>query len=159
MIAANLAIAIAQAGVAVLLVDGNLHDPSVEALIAPTPPAMGLQQALRPPGLALGEAVQPDVLSGLSILYAGGACADASELVGGPRCADLIAECLRNYEYTIVDTPPSNRSPDARRLASYIGYGLIVGRRNRTYVDDVATLAGELADDRAELIGTIYNGG
>jgi Mrp family chromosome partitioning ATPase len=157
LLSANLAIAIAQIGVSVLLVDGNLHDPGLDALIALHPSPIGLQQVLRNPLMPLGEAIQPDILPRLSVLFAGGACSDASELVGSGRCGTLLQECLRDFEYTIVDSPPANRTPDARRLASYIGYGLIVARRNRTYVDDVATLAGELAQDHAEAIGTIFN--
>jgi Mrp family chromosome partitioning ATPase len=104
------------------------------------------------------DVIQHDLLPGLSIFFAGGACADASELVGGIRCGEMLDALQRNYDYMIVDAPPANRSPDARRLASYIGYGLIVARRGRTYVDDVATLAAQLAEDRAEVIGTIFNG-
>jgi Mrp family chromosome partitioning ATPase len=157
LLSANLAIAVAQMGVSVLLVDANLHDPGLDALIALSPPAIGLQQALRSADLGVGDIVQPNLLPGLSVMFAGGACSDASELIGGGRCGELIQECLRDFEYTIVDAPPANRTPDARRLASYIGYGLIVGRRNRTYVDDIATLAAELAQDHAEAIGTIFN--
>jgi tyrosine-protein kinase Etk/Wzc len=159
LVCVNLAIAISQAGVSVLLVDGNMHQPEVEKLIAPSQSGAGLQQLLRSENMALAEVVHADVLPGLSIVYSGGACSDASELVGGFKCAEVIGECLREYEYTIVDTPPANRSADARRLAAHIGYGLIVARRNRSYVDDVATLAGELSEDRALVIGTIYNDG
>jgi tyrosine-protein kinase Etk/Wzc len=155
----NLAIAIAQAGVSVLLVDGDLHYPAVEALIAPSQPPVGLQQVLRSGGSTLEEAIHPEILPGLSVLYAGGGCPDASELIGGFACGEVMAACLRNYEYTIVDTPPANRSADARALASHVSYGLIVARRNRTYVDDLATLAGELVENRAEVIGTIFNAG
>jgi Mrp family chromosome partitioning ATPase len=157
LLSANLAIAVAQAGVSVLLVDGNLHDPGLDALIALSPRSIGLQQVLRDPGMQVSEAIQTDILPGLSVLFAGGACADASELIGGGRCGALIEQCVRDFEYTIVDAPPANRTPDAQRLASYVGYGLIVGRRNRTYVDDVATLAAELAQGHAEAIGTVFN--
>jgi Mrp family chromosome partitioning ATPase len=157
LLSANLAIAVAQLGVSVLLVDGNLHEPGLDALIALSPPAIGLQQALREPDMAVGDVIQSNILPGLSILFAGGACPDASELLGSGRCGALIQECLRDFDYTIVDAPPANRTPDARRLASFIGYGLIVTRRNRGYVDDVATLALELAQDHAETIGTIFN--
>jgi Mrp family chromosome partitioning ATPase len=159
LLSANLAIAIAQVGVSVLLVDANLHDPTLDQLIAVSPPPIGLQQVLRSPAMPLSDAIQPDILPGLSVLFAGGPCPDASELIGSARCSTLFEGCLRDFEYTIVDSPPANRTPDARRLASYIGYGLIVGRRDRTYVEDVVTLVDELAQDRAEAIGAIFNAG
>jgi Mrp family chromosome partitioning ATPase len=157
LLAANLAIGMAHLGVSVLLVDGDLHDPAIERLIAPSEPPIGLRHVLGPDETAPMMAIHHEVLPRLSILYAGGAGPDGSELVGGPRCADVITELVRDYDYTIIDTPPANRSPDARRLAGLAGYGLIVGRRNRTYADDISTLAGELAEDRALLVGTIYN--
>jgi protein-tyrosine kinase len=157
LVAANLAIAVAQAGVSVLLVDGNLHRPTLEKLIAPSPGVPGLQHVLREPDLQPAPAIQPDIMPRLSVLFAGGPCADASELIGSGQCGELLRAVLRDYHYTIVATPPANRSPDARRLASYIGYGLIVARRDRTYVDDVTTLAAELIEDGAEVIGTIFN--
>jgi Mrp family chromosome partitioning ATPase len=157
LLSANLAIAIAQMGVSVLLMDGDLHDPGLAELIALSPPVIGLQQVLRTPDMDVGEAIQPNILPGLSVLFSGGACSDASELIGSVRCGALIEQCLRDFAYTIVDAPPANRTPDAQRLASYVGYGLIVSRRNRTYVDDVATLAEELARGHAEAIGTIFN--
>jgi Mrp family chromosome partitioning ATPase len=152
-----LAIAIAQVGVSVLLVDGNLHDPELDRLIAVSTPVIGMQQVLRDPALSVSQAIQPNILPGLSVLFAGGACPDASELVGSVRCGAVIQDCLRDFDYTIVDAPAANRTPDARRLSAYVGYGLIVARRNRTYVDDVTTLARELANDQCEVIGTIYN--
>jgi len=159
LLSANLAIAIAQVGVSVLLVDANLHDPGLDELIAVSPPPIGLQQVLREPGMPADTAIYHNLVPGLSVLFAGGACPDGSELIGGARCSVLMAECLRNFDYTIVDAPAANRTPDARRLASYVGYGLIVSRRNRTYVDDVTTLAAELAEASAETIGTIFNAG
>jgi hypothetical protein len=37
------------------------------------------------------------------------------------------------------------------------GYSLIVTQQNRTFVRDVATLAGQLSADRAVVIGTVMN--
>jgi Mrp family chromosome partitioning ATPase len=155
----NLAVALAAGGQSVLIVDANLHDPGVDQMIAPGRPPLGLKDLLADNGVSFEDVIRRDVVRGLSILYSGGAAPDASELVGGPRCAEIVDECLREFDFTLFDTPPANRSADARRLAGLVGYALIVGRRNLTYVDDVATLASELADDGAVTIGTIFNEG
>lgn len=157
LVAMNLAIALAQAGASVMLVDGNLHQPAIDTLLRPSRPAIGLQQMLRDPKLTLMDVVHHDVVPGLSILFSGGPARDASELIAGSLCEQALSDCLRDYEYTIVDTPAANRSPDARRLAGIVGYGLIVARRNETYVDDVATLADELAFDRVAVVATLFN--
>jgi len=157
LIATNLAIAIARAGVSVLLVDANLHTPGVDALIKPSLPPIGLQQLLMSPDESVAEVIHQDVLPGLSVLYSGGPADAPSDLIGSKACEGVIGECLRDYEYTIVDTPAANRSADARRLAGIVGYGLIVARRNLSYLDDVATLAGELTEDRANVVATLLN--
>ena len=40
--------------------------------------------------------------------------------------------CLRDFDATIVDTPPANTCADARRISTVVGYSLIVTRRNKT---------------------------
>ena len=157
-VAGNLAVAITRAGYSVLLVDANLHGAGVEALfVPPADGPQGLQQVLRPDGAPLYSVIHREVIPGLSILYNGGATPDASELLGAATLRSVLDECLRDYDYTVFDTPPANRSPDARRVASIVGYSLIVARRDLTYADDVSTLARELASDGALVIGTLFN--
>jgi len=157
LVCASLAVALAAMRISVLLVDCNLHEPGLESLITPPAPSGGLLDLLRDESLSVGEFVRQDVIPNLSLLYSGGAAADASELIDSLRCSVVLRECLREYEYTIVDTPPANRCPDARRIAGAVGYALIVARRDLTYVDDVSMLAQELAQDGAAVIGTLMN--
>ena len=65
--------------------------------------------------------------------------------------------CLREFDATIVDTPPANTSTDARRIGAVAGYSLIVTQQDKTFVRDVATLAAQLVADRAVVIGTVMN--
>jgi protein-tyrosine kinase len=58
---------------------------------------------------------------------------------------------------TIVDTPPANSSSDVRRISTVLGYSLIVAGSNRSYVNDVKTLAAQLRSDHAKVIGTVLN--
>lgn len=58
---------------------------------------------------------------------------------------------------TIIDTPPSNLSADARQVSSVVGYGLIVTGRDRTFIEDVKVLAGQLQGVHAKIVGTVLN--
>jgi Mrp family chromosome partitioning ATPase len=98
-----------------------------------------------------------DVLPFLSILYAGQPASNAQELLAGDRFRALMNFCLREYDVTIVDTPPANSSSDARRIAGLIGYALIVASRDRTMVKDVQVLISQLQADRAAVVGTVMN--
>jgi protein-tyrosine kinase len=157
-VAANLAVVLANAGISTLLVDANLHDPGVGDLITPSLGRAGLQDILRNDTIYLADVVHHNVLTNLSILYSGGRAADASELLGGAKFERTLRNCLRDFEYTIVDTAPANQSPDCRRASAVVGYALIVARRNQSFMDDVSTLANELTQDGALIAGTIMNG-
>lgn len=155
-LAANLAAAMAQAGVNTLLIDGNLRAPAVADYVVPSIAVPGLAELLADPGLALGKVVQY-VQPSLSVLYAGDATGAAVGLLGGSRFKDLIGLCLRDYDLTIVDTPPSSEFADARRIASVVRYAIVVACRGRTYLRDLRTLVGELEADQAQPIGTYLN--
>lgn len=157
-LAANLAIAIAETGVSTLLIDANLHRPNIDKLLPPDGPTGGLLEVLRADGVAMPEITEDDILPNFSILYAGGAAADASELLGGDRFRQVVDLCSRTYEFTVLDTPPAGRYADARRISSLAGYSLIVARRGLTFVNDIETLAAELREDGVTVLGTVLNG-
>jgi protein-tyrosine kinase len=156
-VATNLAIALSQIGVKTLLIDGNLRHPSVEALIRPEGDAIGLQQCLSSDDENFAAFIEPDVLPSLSVMYAGGVPANPQELLARDRFDRLMNFCLRDFEMTIVDTPPANACSDARRISTVLGYSMVVARRNRSRVDDLKTLVSQLQADHATVIGTVLN--
>jgi capsular exopolysaccharide synthesis family protein len=155
-VSANLAFAMAQAGVNTLLIDGNLRDPGIHQFISCEDHGPGLSECLADDTLPLASAIRR-VQPSLSVLYAGNAGIESADRLGSSVFRDLIAQCLRDFDLTIVDTPPSSQSADARRIAAVTHYALVVTRRNRTFVKDVGVLLGELAADGAEAIGTYLN--
>ncbi|MDB5424547.1 MAG: Chain length determinant protein tyrosine kinase EpsG [Phenylobacterium sp.] len=157
-IAANLAVALAQAGVPTLLLDANLHDPGVQRMITPSRDLPGLQQLLRHAEMDRTAVERVDVMPNLSILYSGGPAPDASELIGGTRFREVVDQCLRDYAFTVIDTPAANRSPDVLRISRAVGHSLLIARRDLTYVDDVEALSSELTDDGVTVIGALLNG-
>lgn len=152
-VAVNLAVALAQAGVRTLLIDGDLRRPAVHKFVMPSREVPGLQQCLTGPTVALADAIQDEVLPNLSVLYAGGRSHQAQELLSSARFRDLANSCMRDYDLTIIDTPPANSSADARQVSSVFSYALLVVGRNRTFVADVKTLAEELQADHARIVG------
>jgi capsular exopolysaccharide synthesis family protein len=156
-VAANLAVSLSQIGVNTLLIDGDLRRPALDLLIRPPQPSRGLAQCLQSPDAPFGADIDDGVLPNLSLMYAGHATANPQELLAGDRFRSLMKFCLREFDATIVDTPPANTSTDARRISGVAGYSLIVTQQNKTFVRDVATLAGQLQADRAVVIGTVMN--
>ena len=155
-VAANLAHVMAQAGVNTLLIDGNFREPGVHQFISSEHYGPGLGECLADDTLPLAGAIKR-VQPSLSVLYAGNAGIDAADRLGSSVFRSLIAQCLRDFDLTIVDTPPSSESADARRIAAVTHYALLVARRDRTFVKDVRVLLDELTADGAEAIGTYLN--
>lgn len=156
-VAANLAIALAQAGVSTLLVDANLDAPGLHELIAPPGPGPGLGELLADAELSLQDAVRTGVLPGLSVLYAGSGAPEGADGLGSERFRNLADRCLRDYGCTIFDTAPANRSTGARAVGISAGYALLVARRNLSYAEDLGTLTAQLSQDDVEIIGSVLN--
>jgi len=155
--AVNLALALSQVGTATLLIDCDMRSPSVERFIRPRTASTGLSDYIASEDMSASDCIHSEVLPNLSILYAGGASDNAQELLAAERFRQLIDRCLRDYEFTIIDTPPTNACADARRIGSIIGYMLIVARANVTLLNDVSTLAQRLQEDGTRVVGTVLN--
>ncbi|MET0269214.1 MAG: CpsD/CapB family tyrosine-protein kinase [Sphingomonas sp.] len=151
----GLAVALAESGLKVLLIDGDLRRPSVQTFITPSRPVPGLRQCLGGTDTEFGDAIQFDVLPNFSILYAGEGDEPPQDLLSRTQFPQLIDTCLREFDFTIIDTPPSNVSADARRIAKVMGYAVVAVGRDRTFVSDVRALVDELAGDGADVIGTV----
>lgn len=156
-IATNLAVALSQIGVSTLLIDANLRDPGVDALIQKQSKTGGLRACLATDTAPVSDFVDSDVLPNLSVMYAGAVAPDAQELLAKDRFEDVLNNCLRTYDATIVDTAPANASADALRVSNVVGYSLIVARKHVTRVSDIKTLASQLQANRAKLVGTVLN--
>jgi protein-tyrosine kinase len=156
-VAANLGVSLAQSGLKVILVDADLRSPRVQEFIKPLRATTGLAACLQAPGSAIGDYIEEDVLANFSIFYAGAESADAQEMLAREWFDDVMNYCMREYDVTIVDTPPANTSSDARRISNVVGHSLLVARRNHSLVSDLRTFAEQLVDDRVNVVGTLLN--
>lgn len=156
-IAVNLAVALAQIGVKTLLIDGDMRNPSVHTYFDPELTGPGLHGCLMAPATPVVEFTHEEVLPNLDILIAGDPDRTSHELLAGDAFPELINVCLRDYDMTIVDTPPANSCADALRISTVVGFSLLVARRKRTLVSDVRVLADQLKKERARAIGTVLN--
>jgi capsular exopolysaccharide synthesis family protein len=158
-VAANLAVALSQIGVKTLLVDANLRNPRIDQLFQPSAPVAGLQQCLQSTEESFSDFIQPDVLPDLSIMFAGGAPHNAQELLAADHYTEVMSVCSRDYDMTILDTPPANSCSDVHRISTVAGYSLVVVRKDISLVGDVRTLIAQLESDRARVIGTVLTEG
>jgi protein-tyrosine kinase len=156
-VAANLATAMAQIGVKTLIVDANLRAPKIAELFRLDEGSAGLSDYLADPDLSIESVVQDTALPYLSVITAGGLRPDPQELLSGTRFKSFMDQLLREFELTILDTTATSRCTDAQRVATVAGYSLIVARKHKSHVKDVATLVGLLRADRSTVVGTVLN--
>ncbi len=156
-IAANLAVALAQVGIKVLLVDANLRDPRIDRIFGIDPNGPGLTTYLTMAVNRPERVVYTNVLGNLSIVPAGPPVARPQELLSSARFRTGADILLRQFDVAVFDTSASNENADALTVAGSLGYGLIVARRNHSYVADVQVLANQLAAGHATAIGSVLN--
>lgn len=155
-VSVNLALAMAQANVNTLLIDGNLRDPGVDEMLTPDRSVPGLAEFLAETGES-APFLLANARPNLSIIFAGRADGQASDLLARQKLKTLVNESVRSFDFTIIDCPPAAQYGDARRVASVARHALVVARRDHSYSSDIKTLVGELKSDGVSIVGTFLN--
>jgi capsular exopolysaccharide synthesis family protein len=153
-IASNLAVSLAQAGKQVILVDANLRRSRLAALFGLSDD-MGLSNLLD----ASGERPQPQpvgAIPGLSVLPAGPAAPNSSEILGSQRMYRLIREFKAQADVVILDSPPLLYS-DALVLAPQVDGVLLVANSGTTGRENTINAVESLRLVGAHLIGAVLN--
>jgi capsular exopolysaccharide synthesis family protein len=155
-IAANLAITMAQQGMRVLLVDGDLRRAQIHKLF-------GLE---REPGLTevlLGEiplsgAVRATSTAGLSILSAGGLPkVSPSDLLASPALRTLVETAAGEYDLVMFDTPPLLALSDAALIGRLTDGVLLVIRAGQTDRDEARTAVRQVRAVGVPVVGAVLN--
>lgn len=154
-VAVNLAAALAARGQRVALLDCDLRNPSVARGFGQENTA-GLTEFLR--GKATyREIVRSSGVENLSLVYAGKPAADAAELLAEPACRQLLADCRKQFDYVILDTPPAAMLADASELAALADGALLTVRQGYASRPQVLEGAQALAESRLPIIGCVLN--
>jgi polysaccharide biosynthesis transport protein len=116
----NLAIAAAELGISVALVDADLRRPSLARMsgIAVARGQSGLSTFLAGEGVAISELAIPFEGSRLHLIPPGPLPPNPAALVSSPRLADVEIQAREQYDLVIYDTPPVTVGPDASLLVA-----------------------------------------
>lgn len=155
MIASNLAIAFAQAGQRVLLIDADMRRPRVHEVLSVSQEP-GLSNVLVSTVKA-SEAIKPSGITGLWALPAGRTPPNPPELLGSKRFRDLLDSLRDHFDWVIIDTPPVMAVADAALIAhSVTGVVYVVGAEMTSRYAAQAGLE-QLRSARAPIIGAVLN--
>jgi receptor protein-tyrosine kinase len=153
--AANLAVTFSQLGESTLLIDADMRTPRQHLLFG-IQPGVGLSNLLA--GRAtIDAAASVAALPNLHLLTVGTLPPNPLELMQRSIFSFAMQQLMNRYDHVIVDTPAAVHGADARVLAARCGIALVVGRRNRTRMDALHALVGQIARTNTKIAGVMLN--
>ncbi len=153
-VSANLAVAKAQLGHRVLLVDGDLRRPSQHHIWGLTN-SVGLSNVIV--GQAEFKAAVTEVMASLDVLTAGVIPPNPLALLDSKRMAALIEDFSQTYDFVIIDAPPLVVAADALILGKMTDGILLLARPG--VVDFTSAAAAKDMLDRSghNVLGLVVN--
>jgi capsular exopolysaccharide synthesis family protein len=154
-VAANLAIALAQAGQRVALVDADLRKPTVHKLF-------GLHQRVGTTTVLLDQADVHDALQDLgpglpAVLTSGQLPPNPSELLGSRRMEELLADLRATFEVVLIDCAPLLPVTDPMVISRFADGILLIARASTTTKDQAAATKAACVKAGATVFGTVLN--
>ncbi len=153
----NLAIALAQTGVRVALVEADLRRPSFGNYL-------GIETAAGLTSVLIGTADLDDVLlpwgdetGRLHVLPSGPLPPNPSELLGSRGMGELLGKLSDRFDLVLIDAPPLLPVTDAAVLATQTDGALLVVRSGRTRREQLTRATEALRTVDARILGVVLN--
>lgn len=153
--AINLAIAVAQSGQSVVLVDADLRRSRVADYLGLEKTA-GLTTALVG-NVEVNELLQHWGEDQLYVLTAGQTPPNPSELLGTEAMKKLILQLEEDFDAVIIDAPPLLPVTDAAVLAQQVGGVVLMVGSSRVKLPDVEKSLSSLEMVKADVLGVVMN--
>ncbi|GAA1691086.1 chromosome partitioning protein [Mycolicibacterium murale] len=150
----NTALALAEAGNNVVLIDGDMRRPTLHKHLDLVQP-VGFSTVLSG-GVSLEDALQKTNYPGLTVLTSGAIPPNPSELLGSMAAKRLLADLRTKFDYVIVDTTPLLAVTDAAILAAGADGVLLVARFGQTKREQLTHAVGSLESVGASILGAVF---
>ena len=154
--AANLAIAMAQAGHRTLLIDADFRRPSQHRMFGKVR-NIGLSNLIIQDATEHEAITQVEDVPNLWLLPSGPTPPNPSELLGSARMMELMSKLWQQFSYVIVDTPPVNAVTDASILAAAANATILIVEQGRTTWPALTHAKLQLERVKANVIGVVVN--
>lgn len=154
-VASNIAIALAQSGQRVLLIDADLRRPSIHR-------AFGMENHSGLTNILVGDKTLSQVscdvgIDKLTVVTCGPLPPNPAELLHTKQFSRLLEETAAMYDRVIFDSPPLRAVADAAILAPQCGGAMLVVRSRATTRDAVTAAVRSLKDVGANILGGVLN--
>jgi len=155
--AINIAVALAQNGHRVLLVDADMRSGGLQSQLS-LDDSNGLSKCLAGIGGQQPAAISTAELPGLFIVPAGKRPPAPAELLGSDQMRNLLEQWREEYDHIVLDTPPVLMVSDAAILASMADGILLVVRYGKTGRQAILRTKDMLVRGTTRVIGIVFNG-
>lgn len=152
LVATNLAVAAAQSGRRVLLVDADLRKPTVGALLG-----LGGQPALGEGTDEMNVVYWNTLVPSLFALTPRDTAARPDQLWTPDQIGRLLGNLRPNFDLILMDTPPALATADLTLVAPYADGALLVAEAEKTDLDAMTRVASELAGAGLTRVGAVLN--
>ena len=155
IVAANLALSLAEAGLRVLLIDADMRRPRVHEIfeVAQEP---GLSNVLTA-NAKLSDTIVKTNTNGLWVLSSGHIPPNPAELLGSRRFLNLMTSLKDYFDWAIVDTPPVLAVADSTIAANGASGVLFVIGADKTTRHAARAAIEQLAAAKGHLMGAVLN--
>jgi capsular exopolysaccharide synthesis family protein len=155
VVAGNLAIALAQTGSRVALIDADMRRPVLhDRLDRPRDP--GLSNVLSDQ-CTRHETLKETAMKGLWLMPAGYLPPQPSHLLASNGFRELLHSLEREFDWVVIDTPPLLAVADAAIVSATTGSVVFVVAADATSRQDAANALAQLSAARARVTGVILN--
>lgn len=155
-VAISLAVAMAQSGKRVLIVDTDLRRPRMHKVFEGCDASTGLTVAVA--GQArVEDLVQATRVANVSLLCCGPIPPNPAELLHTRRFAELLDRLSASFDLLVLDSPPLGAVTDAAILSRVVDGTLLVVRHGKTHKAALGHAARQLSDLGSTLLGVILN--
>ena len=153
--ACNLALALAEGGQRVVLVEGDLRRPRLSQYLGVVD-SVGLTTVLVG-RVDLDDALQETSHHGLRVLSSGRTPPNPAELLQSRVMADVVAGLRERADIVIVDAPPLLPVTDAALIASVADGAILVVRHGTTTADEVRGAVQRLEGVGVRPVATLFS--
>ena len=153
----NFAASLAQHGLRMVIVDGDMREPSLQGELLEDQREMSGLSDLLDGKVALNEVLRPTRQANLTLLPAGRRVGDPAELLDNNALGGIHERLLESFDRVVIDSPPVNSVSDVLLVAAFAHATCLVIRAGKTPKRAVRRALFQLEKAHAKVVGVIFN--
>ena len=156
-VAANLALALAEKGKRVALIDGDLKKPAQYKVFGQPEAPKGWLSDYLSGKAGIGEVLVHDKSRSLYMIYQNSSVRNSGGLLESSQMKDLINACRKNMDYLVLDSSPMALASDAELMLKQVDLAVLVVRQDRANIRAINDAADVIRKSGVDFGGFVLN--